>query len=212
MLAVVSRAQLTIGTEGQGPIDDADPVVGLRVIGLQLDVLLMVGLGLLKFFGIVGSAGHLEEDGADAVDSAQIVGIDLQNFLEFIDGLGAEAHILLGRSTGNVLAGVSGGQIEAGVHQTRIELFGLLEILDGRVVLAVLVGGDTLIEEIASLQFVAAGEACGEEQERREGRSPPSRSNRRCMSHRSIHPCCARDPKIAGASARIFTSALRGAF
>ena len=79
------------------------------MIGVQLDVLLMVGLGLFKLFGIVGSAGHLEEDGADAIDGAQIVGIELQNFLEFIDGLGAEAHVLLRGRAGNILAGISGG-------------------------------------------------------------------------------------------------------
>src|SRR5712691_13103357 len=157
MLAVVSRAQLAIGTEGQGPIDDADPIIRLGISGLLLDVLLMVGLGLLKLFGIVGSAGHLEEDGADAIDGAQIVGIELQNFLEFIDGLGAEAHVLLRARAGNILAGISGSQIEAGVHQTGIEVLGLLEILDGRVVLGVLVSGDTLIEEVTSLQLAAAG-------------------------------------------------------
>ena len=55
----------------------------------------MIGLGLFKFLGIIRSAGHLEEDGTDAIDGAQIVGIDLQNFLEFIDGLSAETHVLL---------------------------------------------------------------------------------------------------------------------
>ncbi len=68
MIPVVSGAQLAVGTEGEGPIDDADPVIRLGISGLLLDVLLMVGLGFLKFLGIVGSAGHLEEDGTDAID------------------------------------------------------------------------------------------------------------------------------------------------
>src|SRR5258707_7156916 len=151
VVTVVSRAQLTIGTEGQGPIDDADPIIRLGISGLLLDVLLVVGLGLLKLFGIVGSAGHLEEDGADAVDSADIVGIDLQNFLEFIDRGRAEAHVLLRGRAGNVLSGVSSGQIETGNNQRGIEILGLLEILNGRVVQAVLEGGDTLVEKVASL-------------------------------------------------------------
>ncbi len=95
----------------------------------------------------------------------------LQNFLEFIDGLGAEAHVLLRGRPGNILAGISGGQIEAGVHQTGIQVLGLFEILDGGVVLGVFVSRDALIEEVASLQLAAAGEACGENQERYEGRS-----------------------------------------
>ncbi len=129
-------------------------------------MLLMVGLGFFKFLGIVRSAGHLEKDGADAIDGADIFVLDGENFLEFIDSLRAEAHILIGRRARNILAGVSGGQIKAGVHQTGIEVLGLLEIFDGGVVLGVLVGGDTFIEEIASPQLAAAGDACGEHQER----------------------------------------------
>src|SRR5260370_31708519 len=129
----------------------------------------MVGLGLLKLFWIVRSAGHLEEDGAGAINSAEIVGINAENFLEFFDRLVAKAHVLLRGRAGNILAGVSGGEVEARVHQTGIEFLGLLEILDSRVILRVLEGSDTLIEEVARFQFVAAGDAGAQNDERREG-------------------------------------------
>ena len=119
-------------------------------------MLLVVGLRLLKFLGIVRRAGHLKDDGADAVDGAQIAGVDIEHVLEFGNGLVPKLHVRFGRSAGDVLAGVSGGQVEAGVHQRRIEISGLFEKLDGVVVLPVLKGADAFIEEIASLQFVAA--------------------------------------------------------
>src|SRR5260370_30376487 len=82
VIPVVSGAQLAVGTEGEGPIDDADPVISLGISGLLLDVLLLVELGFLKFLGIVGSAGHLEEDGTDAIDGTSILFIDGENVLE----------------------------------------------------------------------------------------------------------------------------------
>jgi len=75
--------------------------VGFRIVGFQIDVLLMIGLGLLEFLGVVGSAGHLEKYGADAINGAEIIGIDGENILEFRDGLIAEADVLLRRRAGN---------------------------------------------------------------------------------------------------------------
>ncbi len=171
MILVVSGAHLAIGAKRQRPINHADPVVWLGIIGTKLDVFLMIRLRFLKLLGIVGLASHLKEDGADAVDGANIVRIDLQDFFEFIDGGVAEAHVLFRRRARNVLAGISSGQIEAGVHQIRIKLLGFLEIVDGCVVEAVLVSANTFIEEVAGLQFAATGDACDKEQERRKGGS-----------------------------------------
>src|SRR5262249_6150643 len=110
IVLVVVGAQFAIGAERQGPVNDADPVVGLGIIGAQLDMFLVEGLGLFELLGIVRLAGHLENDRAGAVDGAHVLGIDVENFLELVDGLGAEAGVLLGQRAGNVLAGVSRGQ------------------------------------------------------------------------------------------------------
>ena len=181
MILVIGSAQLAIGAVSEGPINYTDPIIRLGVIGPQLDVPLMVGLGLLKFLGVEGSAGHLEKDGAGAIDGAQIVVVHFKDFLELVDGRVAEAHVLLRRRAGDVLAGISSGQIEAGIEQAGIEILGFLEILDSRVVLSALVSGNTLIEEVASLQFIAAGATDSQNHERGEGQSAanPSGTNHR---------------------------------
>src|SRR6266699_2233558 len=115
-------------------------------------MLLVVALGLLKLLWVVGCAGHLKKYGADAVNGAQVVGVDAEHFLEFRDGLIAETSVGFGGSARNVLAGVRRSQVQASVHEGWVELLGLFEILDGLVVLAVLEGVDTLIEEVASLE------------------------------------------------------------
>jgi hypothetical protein len=169
VILVVGSAGLAVGAESEGPVNDADPVIRFGVGGFLFDVLLVVGLGFFKFIGIVGSAGHLKEDGADAIDGAEIIGIDRENILEFRDRLIAEANVLFGRRAGNVLAGISSGQVEAGIHQLGIEILGLFEILDRRVVLSFFVGGDTFIKKIARFQFAAAGDTERENEERRKG-------------------------------------------
>src|SRR5215467_4985953 len=100
VLLVVIFAQFAVGAKRQGPVDDPDPVVGLGILGLQLDVLLVVGLGLLKKLGLVGRTGHLEKNRADAVDGVEVVGVVLEDVLEFLNGLFADVAVLLGRSAG----------------------------------------------------------------------------------------------------------------
>ena len=159
MILVVVHAQHAVFTEGQSPINDADPVIGLGIVGLQGDVFLMVGLGFVKLGGIKRRAGHLEENGADAVNGAEVLGILLENFLEFIDGLRAEIHVFLRRRARDVLRGVSGGEIKTGDIQIRIEILGLLEVFDGDVVLTVLERLHALIQEVASVELGAARSA-----------------------------------------------------
>src|SRR2546429_4552457 len=130
-------------------------------------MLLVVALGLLKLLWVVGCAGHLKKYGADAVNGAQVVGVDAEHFLEFRDGLIAETSVGFGGSARDVLAGVRRSQVQASVHEGWVELLGLFEILDGLVVLAVLEGVDTLIEEVASLQLVASGKSDDHQQSSR---------------------------------------------
>ena len=55
-------AHLVIAAEGDGPIDDADPVVGLGIVGLDGNVALVVGLGILELFRVEGIAADAVED------------------------------------------------------------------------------------------------------------------------------------------------------
>ncbi len=70
----------------------------------------------------------------------KLLGSCCKHFFEFGDGFVAEIHIFLRRRAGNILRGVGGGQIEASNEQARVEILGLLEVLNGHVVLAVLEG------------------------------------------------------------------------
>src|SRR5258708_2815722 len=180
----------------------------------------MVTLGLFEKLWIEGRSGHLKKNGANAVDSTEVIGIGLENLLEFSDGLFADIFILFGRSAGNVLAGIGSGEIEARVEERRIEILGLLKVLDRGVILAVLKSRDALVEKVASLEFVATGKTGGKHDLRQESRRPAERrcgrasvrACKRCMSHRSVHPYDAQplnglrensDPPCAGYSITI---------
>src|SRR6266436_1693649 len=158
----------------QGPVDDTDPVIRLGIVGLQLNVFLMVGLGFLKFFGIKWRATHQEKDRADLVVGREIVRIFLQNLLEFLDGLIPAILVLFRGRTRDVQAGVSSAEIQARVQKIGVRLLGLLKILNGRVGLAVLKGIYALIEQIPRLQLVAAGSCKCENQDGRERSNPAS--------------------------------------
>ena len=108
--------------------------------------------------GIERRAGHVVENRADAVDGGKIVGILVENGLEFRDGLLAVADVFRRRRAGNILAGVGGGEIELGVRKRRIEFLGLLEILDGDVELSAFVSVDALVQQVARLELVAAAD------------------------------------------------------
>ena len=74
VVLVVVQAHGCVGTPSQRPVNHADPVVGLRVVRLDLDMALMEGLRFLEaLFVNRRRACHLEEQGADAVDGCQIV-------------------------------------------------------------------------------------------------------------------------------------------
>src|SRR5258708_9845944 len=220
ILFVVILAHLAVRAESQSPVNHGDPVIGFRILRFELNVLLMVGLGFLEKLGIVRSARHLKEDGADAVNGAEIIGVGLENFLKFCDGLFADILILLGGGARNVLTGIGGGEIETGVEERGIEILGLLEVLNRGIVLAVFESSNAFVKEIARLEFVAAGETDGANQQRQESRSPAKRkcgrasvrACKRCMSHRSVHPYGAQpvkglrensDPPCAGYSITI---------
>src|ERR1700682_3063560 len=105
----------------------------------------MVGLRFFELLGVKWLSAHLEQNRADAVDSAQVIGILLQDTLKFVDGFFAAPDIFLRRGAGNVLAGVGSGPIKTGVKQVRIEVLGLFEIFDGGGILPVFKGRPALI-------------------------------------------------------------------
>src|ERR1700730_1021250 len=93
ILLVVLHAHFAVGAKRQGPVNHTDPVIRFRIVGLQLDVALVVGLGLFKLFGVKGLAAHLEQNGADTVDRRKIVGILVENFFKLGYGLFAAREI-----------------------------------------------------------------------------------------------------------------------
>ena len=116
-LVVVVGAHVLIAAIGQRPVDDADPVVGLGIVRLNLDMFQVVLLRFLELLGIEGSAAHVVENGADSVDSREIIRIGGQDFLIFIDGLLSHADVLVGRRAGDVLGGIGGSQVKASVQK-----------------------------------------------------------------------------------------------
>src|SRR5260370_16505158 len=153
ILFVVLHAHFAVGPVSEGPVDHANPIIGLWILGLQLDVALVVGLGLFKFLGVEGLAAHLEEHGADTINGRSIVGILFENFLELRDRLFATREVFLGGRAGNIQAGVGSGQIPSGIQPLRIRLLGLLEIFNRRSRLAVLEGGYSVFERTPAFQL-----------------------------------------------------------
>src|SRR5208283_324571 len=188
---VVVGAHFGVAAIGLGPIDNADGIVRSGIVGLQLNVLLVVFLGLFKLFGVERLASHLVEDGGKTVDSVEVVGIFFEHALIFGDGLFTVIEVFIRRSAGNVLAGVSGGEIKASIDKVGIEFLGLLEILDGLIELGFLEGGHTLVEKIARLELVAARNAeeknkNGGQRKKLAGKAGKPRGGfpcNRCMSH-----------------------------
>ncbi len=126
------------------------------------------------------------------VDGRKIIGIFLQNLLEFLDGLVPAILVLFRGCARNVQAGICGAQIEARVQKSGVRFLGLLEIFNGCIRLAVLKGIYALIEQVASLQLVAAGSCECENQDGGERGNPASTYLKRCMSHEASIPTCAR--------------------
>ncbi len=135
---------------------------------------LMVGLRLLELLLIKGRARHLEENGADAVDSTHVVRVDVQDFLEFGDGLIPACLILGRRSAGDVLARVSCCKIQPRIHQGGIRFLGLLEMLDSRIILPILEVSDTFVQLITRFELATARDTAREDQQRHQGQSPAS--------------------------------------
>ena len=86
------------------------------------------------------------------------------HLLIFVDGLLRRAQIIRRVHAGNVLRDKRRGQIHAGIDQGRIQLNGLLKVVDGLLVVVVLVGFHALVELVARPQLVASHR--GEERQR----------------------------------------------
>src|SRR5258705_4437921 len=95
ILFVVFLTHFTVGAEGEGPINDADPVIRFGVLRLQLDMFLMVAFGFLKKFWVVGGSCHLEKNGTNTVNGAEIIRVRRENLFKLLDGLLTYVFILL---------------------------------------------------------------------------------------------------------------------
>ena len=83
VLNVVGLAHLGITAIGQSPVDDSDPVIRLRIIGLQLDMLLVILSWIPRTCPeSKGVPAMLYSDRADAIERREIVRIDREDVLK----------------------------------------------------------------------------------------------------------------------------------
>ena len=93
---VVVLAHVAIAAESERPVNDADPVVGLGIVGLQLDVLFVDRSSIPpSSWDRKACRRHVVKNGTDAIDRGEIIGIARQDVLEFLSGLVAIANIFI---------------------------------------------------------------------------------------------------------------------
>ena len=78
--------QFAVGAERQRPVNNADPIVRLRIIRSQLDVFLKLRYRLAELARIERLSRHLEQDRPNPVDGGKIVRLETQNLSELRDG------------------------------------------------------------------------------------------------------------------------------
>src|ERR1700686_1258965 len=81
---------------GLGPIDEGDRVVGFGIVGVDLDGLVVVLLGIVEALFLEGEVG-------DSLGGVFVAGIDGEHFFVLFDGLLGVALVFGGLGAGNVL-------------------------------------------------------------------------------------------------------------
>src|SRR5262249_27605110 len=99
-----------------------------------------------------------------------IRGLELEHVLEFIVRVVPEVHVLGRFRAGDVLGHVRGGKIEVRGGEGRIELHGLLEVINRFRVLGVFLSRNAAIEIVARLEFIASRGAQDQHSERGGGK------------------------------------------
>ena len=88
-----------------------------------------------------------------------LLGSAAEHVLEFLHRCLAHADVFVRRRAGNVLRRVGRGEIQAGVGQRRIVVLRILEDTRWPLIFAIAIGGDALVQFVASLQLGATGGA-----------------------------------------------------
>src|SRR6266851_749648 len=145
------RPQQSVRAERECPVNDANPVVGLGIIGTEINVFLMVRLRLFKEIRIEGRTAHLEQHRAQAVDRGDVLWLNVQRPPEFPNCGVAHANVIFARRTGEVLGRVSGREIQTCIQKLRVELFCVREIAFRLLVLSISESLNALIQILPRL-------------------------------------------------------------
>ena len=145
-LVVESLPQLSIPAKCQRPIDHANPVVRLGIIRAKLNMPSMIGLRFLKNIWTERLTTHLKQEGANPIKCGNIVGIQVEHALEFLDCSTSKLLVLFAGRARNVLRCVAGRKIQASVDEVRVESLGPREKLFSFFGLPVPIGLDAAIQ------------------------------------------------------------------
>src|SRR5258707_215357 len=140
--------QLRRVSVGRGPVNEADRVVELGVIRIDRTGLFVVFPGIVELLHVHVKVG----DSFHAIDAFRVF---LKHSLILFNRLLGHAVVFRRVHAGHVLLGIGRSQIQLGHFEVLVIVDGILEVIDGLLVVCALVGMDALIELVARPQFVA---------------------------------------------------------
>src|SRR5262249_52882593 len=130
-----------------GPVDHADRVVHLWIIGVHLRGLTVIILRVVKLLHLQVQIG----DAFGAVDLLFLGSVRINYSFVLFNGLLGHAVVVFSIHPGDVLIGESGRQIHVGNNQVRIKRNRLLEMINGLFVMVALVRLHSLVQLVARL-------------------------------------------------------------
>src|SRR5258708_8636909 len=153
-LELVFHSQAGAGSQfrgifvGLGPVDDTDRGIEFGVIGVYVFGPFVVLTGIVEPLHVqikVGNPFH-------AIDAFRLI---LKHPLILFNRLLGPVVVFLRLHTGHVLLGIGRGQIQFGHFEVLVVGYGILEVLDGLLVICALISTNAFIELVARSQFVA---------------------------------------------------------
>src|SRR5260370_5236676 len=136
-----------------GPVDDADRVVGIGIIRIEVRDHVVVFLGLLEFFLVVIK-------GCNALGCIYLLIpgriFHLEDVFVLLNGLFGHFVVVGSVSARNVLLSEGGGQVHLGVNQIWIQGYALLEMVNGLFELVDLLSLHPLFHLVSALPLSSA--------------------------------------------------------
>ena len=121
------RAFFAVGSKHHRPINNANPIIWLRVLRTYLYVPLMKRLRLQEHLRFIWRSRHLEQQRSQTINRAEVCWIEYKDSTEFLNGLSSILKILFAWCAGNILRGVGRCQVQPRIQQLRVHLFRVLE-------------------------------------------------------------------------------------